>query len=249
VGLIDRFKPGGSGVAGRALVVVNRSPGPETGKSSVRTVLRARLRPLPEGSGPESDVTELVASHQAYLITAGMEVPAMLDPDTRQPVGVEKEGLDEAIGRYYLALEPHHGTWETAFAAKQKDLRQATGALADVRHGLEQIRNVKDAARALPGGVRDTAKEWRAGLAELGGDAHPAGESVEGVSFEAWLEVKVALSRGSVPGAQASTYAESHGVPVGRWEAVNSTWEQRVHWNQNARALYVEAMQDASKDR
>jgi hypothetical protein len=247
MGLLDRVTRGGRGMPGRALVIVNRSPGPERGKVSLRTLLRVRLRPLPEGSGPDNDVTQLVPSHQAHLITAGMEIPALLDPETQQPVGVQKEGLDEAIGRHFLGLEPQHGTWEAAFKAKRKELRQDTGVLSDVRHGIDQVRNVKDAAKSLPGGVSDTASEWKAGLAEIGGDDHPAGEPVEGVGFEAWVEVKAGLSRDSVPEDGQRAYAEEHGVPAGRWDVVNSTWEQRVQWNQLASTLYAKAMADASK--
>jgi hypothetical protein len=245
MGLLDRFSGGARGVPGRALVVVNRSPGPETGKSSLRTKLRARLRPLPEGSGPEGDVSQWVPSHQAHLITSGMEVPALLDPASNEPVGVEQDGLDEAIGRYYLGLEPEHGTWEAALQAERNKLRQDTGPLGDVRYGLDQVKGVAGAARALPGGLRDTAREWKAGLASMGDDGHPAGEPVEGISFEAWVQIKAALSLEPKPPAEESAYAESQGVPAGRWQAVNSTWEQRVHWNQNARALYVEAMERA----
>lgn len=133
MGLLDRFSRGARGVPGRALVVVNRSPGPETGKSSLRTRLRTRLRPLPEGSGPEADVSQWVPSHQAHLITSGMEVPVLLDPVTNEPVGVRQDGLDEAIGSYYLGLEPAHGTWEAALQAERKKLRQDTGALGDVQ--------------------------------------------------------------------------------------------------------------------
>lgn len=242
--LLDRLRGRGPGVPGRAVVVVNRSPGPETGKSSVRTLLKAHLRPLPEGSGPEGDVSHAVASHHAHLVTAGMEVPALLDPDSRQPLRVLADGLDEAIGRHYLALEPEHATWEAALAAKRKQLRRDTGVFGDVRHGFDQLRGVKDAAAALPGGLRGAAKDWKAALAGMGEDAHPAGEPVEGVSFEAWVEVRVGLSREGTDTDEAA-YAESHGIPAGRWAVVNSTWEQRVHWNQHARALYDKALADA----
>ena len=117
MGLFDRVKGGSRSAQRLAVVIVKRFPGQERGKASLRTRLRARLRPLPEGSGPEGDVTQLVPSHQAHLITAGMEVPALLDPDTSQPLCVQKDGLDEAIGRHYLGLEPEHGTWEAAFGA------------------------------------------------------------------------------------------------------------------------------------
>jgi hypothetical protein len=248
MGLLDRLKGRGRGVPGRAVVVVNRSPGPETGKASLRSQLRARLRPLPDGNGPEGDISQLVPSHQAHLVTAGMEVPALLDPETGQPVGVVQEGLDEAIGRHYLAIEPEHGTWEAALAAKQKALRQETGMFGDVRHGIDQVKGVAGAARALPGGLLGAAREWKDGIAAMGGDEHPAGEPVEGVGFDAWVSIKAALAHDPAAAATGeSAYAESHGVPSGRWQAINSTWEQQVRWNQNARALYDKAMEEAAK--
>ena len=240
--LLDRLRGRDpDGVPGRAVVVVNRSGGPETAVSSTRSLLKARLRPLPEGSGPEGDISQMVASHDAHLLTAGMEVPALLDADTREPLGVRADGLDEAIGRYYLTLEPEHGTWEAALAAKRKHLRQDTGLLGDVRHGLNQVRDAGAAAAALPGGLRGAAKEWKAALAGMGEDAHPAGDPVEGVGFDAWVAVRVALARDGAEHGEAAV-AEAHGIPAGRWEVIDSTWEQRVRWNQNARALYEQAL-------
>lgn len=119
------------------------------------------------------------------------------------------------------------------------------GPLGEVRHGIEQLKDAGAAAKALPGGLRDTVKEWKTGLKGLGED-HPAGAPVEGVSFDAWVEVKAGLSRDAVPEANEGPYAETHGVPAGRWDAVNSTWEQRVEWNQLARALYEKAMAEGA---
>ena len=185
MGFLDRVRRGDRGVPGRALVIVNRSSGPEPGESSLRLLLRARLRPLPDGSGPENDVSQMLPSHQVHLITAGMDIPALLDPETHMPVGIAQEGLDEAIGRYYLDLEPEHGSWEGALKAKRNAVGKAEGPLGEIRHGIEQLKDAGAAAKALPGGLRNTVKEWKTGLKELGDD-HPAGAPVEGVSFEAW---------------------------------------------------------------
>jgi hypothetical protein len=238
VGFLDRLKMGNRGVPGRALVLVNRSPGPETGESSLRTMLDVRLAPLPEGAGPEADVRQLVASHQAHLVTAGMEVPAVLDPDSRAPLGVQEESLNEAIGRYYLELEPEHGTWEAAIEAKRKELRRATGVLGDVRHGLDQLKDAGAAAKALPGGLRAAAREWKAGVAAMGNEGHPAGEPFEGVGFDQWVEIRAAMARGSAPPAELGA----------RWDTVNAHWETQVKWNATARAMYEKAMQEGGAD-
>jgi len=238
MGMLDRFKSGDAGVPGRALVLVNRSPGLETGESSMRTLLDVRLLPLPEGAGPNADVRQLVPSHQAHLITAGMEVPAMLDPGSQAPTGVVVDSVDEAIGRYYLRLEPEHGTWEAAIQAKRDELRRTTGVLGEVRHGLDQLKDARAAAKALPGGLRSAARDWKAGISATGNEGHPAGEPFEGVGFDAWAEIRAAMARGRVSPAD---------LPA-RWDAVNAHWEVQVKWNATARAMYEKAMREGSAD-
>ncbi len=186
----------------------------------------------------------MMPSWQVHLLTAGMEVPALLDRESNEPVGIASEGLEEAIGRFYLGLEPEHGTWERALAARRKRLRKAERVLGPVKEEVEQA---AEAIRELPGGLRDTVRGWRRGLAELG-ESHPAGSPVEEVGFDAWVEIKAAIARDSVaPGAQAG-FAEGRGVPPGRWSAIDAHWQQQVTWNQSARALYDQRMADAQRE-
>lgn len=246
MGLRDRLGLGSrKGVPGRAVVVVNRTGGRDSGTSSIATLLRARLKPVPEGSGPEADISQMLSSKQVHLITAGMEIPAVLDPESNQPIGISKEGLDEAIGRHYLALEPEHGDWERALKAKQKELKKAEGPLGPIREHVGDVRDLTDAARAAPGGLRDAARTWKKEVKKLGGESHPAGDPVEGVSFDDWVGIRVALSREGTPASEASAYAEHEGVPSGRWDAINSTWEQQIAWNMTAKSMYEKAMAEA----
>lgn len=232
-------------VPGRAVVVVNRTGGRDSGTSSIATLLRARLKPLPEGSGPEGDVSQMLRSRQVHLITGGMEVPALLDPGNNQPVGISKEGLDEAIGRFYLALEPEHGDWEQALKTKRKALRKAEGPLGPVREHVGDLRDITDAAKAAPGGLRDTARTWKQEVKKLGGESHPAGAPVEGVGFDDWVEIRVGLSREGISAGEEIAYAERQGVPSGRWKAINSIWEQQIAWNMTAKSMYEQAMAEA----
>ena len=158
----------------------------------------------------------------------------MLDPDSRAPLGFQEESLDEAIGRYYLELEPEHGTWEAAIQARRKELRRTTGVLGDVRHGLDQLKDAGAAAKALPGGLRAAAREWKAGVAAMGDEGHPAGEPFEGVGFDEWVAVRVAIARGSSPPAALEA----------RWADVDAHWELQVKWNATARGMYDRAMQE-----
>jgi len=186
----------------------------------------------------------MMPSWQAHLLTAGMEVPALLDRESNEPVGIASEGLEEAIGRFYLELEPEHRTWERALEARRKRLREAESVLGPIK---EDVQHAAETIRELPGGLRDTVREWRKGLAELGDD-HPAGSPVEGVGFDVWAEIKAAIARDSLaPGAQAG-FAEGRGVPPGRWSAIDAHWQQQVKWNQSARALYDQRMADAYRE-
>ncbi len=245
MGLRDRLGRGGTtGVSGRAVVLVNRTGGRDSGTSSAATLLRARLTRLPEGSGPEGDISQTLPSKQVHLITAGMEVPAVLDPASHRPVAISEEGLDEAIGRYYLALEPEHGDWQHALRAKQESLRQDQGLLGPIREHVGDLRDVAGAAKAAPRGLRDAARTWKQELTKLGGESHPAGDPVEGVGFDDWVRIRVGLSREQVPASETVAYAEREGVPSGRWEGINATWEQQIRWNTTARSMYDKAMTD-----
>jgi hypothetical protein len=246
MGLLDRVKRGDRGVPGRALVIVNRSSGREPASSSLRSQLRARLRPLPDGSGPESDVSQILPSHQVHLITAGMEIPALLGPETHKPVGVTQEGLDEAIGRYYLGLEPEHRSWEAALAAKRDALRKTEGPLGDVRYGIDELKDAVAAATALPGGLRDTFRQWKTALKELGYD-HPRRRARGRRQLRGLGRGEGRPDPRRDTGGNEGSYAEERGVPAGRGDAVNSTWEQRVKWNQTARALYQKAMAEGTR--
>lgn len=248
MGLRDRLGLGGKkGAPGRAVVVVNRTGGRDSGTSSIATLLRARLKPLPEGSGPEGDISQLLPSKQVHLITAGMEVPALLDAESNQPIGLSKEGLDEAIGRYYLALESEHGNWEQALKAKRKELKREEGILGPVQDHVGDLRDLADAAKAAPGGLRDAARSWKEEVKKLGGESHPAGDPVEGVGFDDWVEIRVGLSRDGISAGEEIAYAERQGVPPGRWQAINATWEQQITWNTTAKSMYEQAMAKAGE--
>jgi len=70
-----------------------------------------------------------------------------------------------------------------------------------VQHGLDQLKDARAAARALPGGLRAAARDWKAGIAAMGNEGRPAGEPVEGIGFDEWVEIRVAMAGGSAPPA------------------------------------------------
>lgn len=244
MGIRDRFTSGGAkkGIGGRAVVLVNKGGGQVTSASAARSLLRVEVRPLPEGTGPDATISKLLPSYVAHLVTAGMELPVLLDEETGEPVGLMKEGLDEAMGTYFLGLEPEHGTWGAALAAKQKALKEDTGFLGDIRHGIGQLKDSAAAAKALPKGLKDTTSEWKSELSKLGGESHPAGEPIDGVGFDDWVRLRKTIADRSIDASGEEAFAESEGVAAGKWPSIEAGWRQQIQWNQAARALYDQAM-------
>ena len=70
------------------------------------------------------------------------------------------------------------------------------------------------------------------------------------MSLETWAAVEVGTARERVPPADYDAYAQGHGVPAGRWEAVNAAWQARMmgDWRVGA-AKIGEALEAAKKRR
>src|SRR5687767_9991789 len=141
MGLLDKMRAWeGEGVPARAVVIVNKGNTSETGTQAHISLVRIKVRRLP--NGPEGTLRSSARGYQADLITSGMEIPVRCDPDTGEPKGLDQEGLDEAIGRYYHQLQPtDYATWEEALADKIKIHKQSGQIIAPIRWELEAWRD------------------------------------------------------------------------------------------------------------
>lgn len=72
-------------------------------------------------------------------------------------------------------------------------------------------------------------------------------EAIEGVTLDVWATTLARIAREMVPPADQDAFAASRGVPVGRWTAISSAWQQRTQtdWKVGARfgEIYQAEMQ------
>jgi hypothetical protein len=73
----------------------------------------------------------------------------------------------------------------------------------------------------------------------------PALAPIEGVGFDAWIAVQAAIVRQKVPRGGYDALAQEHGVPVGRWDAVNAAWTKRLRSTPTLTMRYGQAYQAA----
>lgn len=61
---------------------------------------------------------------------------------------------------------------------------------------------------------------------------------IHGVDFYKWVEVTVELVRERVPPAEHDEFAQSEGVPAGRWLEIDKNWKQRMSSDWKLGTLY-----------
>ena len=79
--------------------------------------------------------------------------------------------------------------------------------------------------------------------------APPGLDPIEGVSLATWAAVEVGVGRDRVPPAGYDAYARRHGVPAGRWAAVDAAWQARMTTDWRVGAAMGEALAAARKRR
>lgn len=78
-------------------------------------------------------------------------------------------------------------------------------------------------------------------------DGADAGEAIEGVGFERWIEIDQDLTRDRVPPAKHDAYAQERGVPAGRWSHIDAAWKARVQGDWRLGARYGETFEAIRK--
>lgn len=69
--------------------------------------------------------------------------------------------------------------------------------------------------------------------------ADPMWAPIEGVSLDQYAKISAGLVRDGVTGIEAvEAYAESHGVPAGKWQAVQTGWVARMGQHMEVRTRY-----------
>lgn len=106
-----------------------------------------------------------------------------------------------------------------------------------------------------PGSVAELIEQQRGtdAVSALSASAAPAATAdadlapIEGVTLETWAAVDVGTARDRVPPADYDAYAARHGVPPGRWAAVDAAWRARMMGDWRIGAKIGEAQEAARK--
>ena len=69
------------------------------------------------------------------------------------------------------------------------------------------------------------------------------------MSLETWAAVEVGIGRDRVAPAEHDTYAQTHGVPAGRWAEIGAAWQARMMGDWRVGVKIGEALEAAKKHR
>lgn len=124
---------------------------------------------------------------------------------------------------------------------------------------LDQVRGEVTGLRSLPGDLADAARRLKEGLGAATeeqpvvvpehlqlDDGDPDLAPVEGVTYEQWVSVQGAMLRDKVKAKGRGAYADAHGIPEGRWDAITAVWTKRSRTNRN---LAIRMSQDLERIR
>ncbi len=164
------------------------------------------------------------------MATAGDQVPFYVSwfvaPGADVPVSLDqKDAARATIDWAALALE------QVAAAGGMNDAPPA-GSIADL---IE-----RDRAATPPAAVAST-------MAPPADEPTPDLGPIEGVTLEMWAAVEVGTARDRVPPKDYDSYAETHGVPPGRWTAIDAQWKARMQSDWRIGAAMGEAVSAARK--
>lgn len=154
-------------------MLVRATPGLEPGENAKLSLSDIKLRVLPDGG--EQRLRKLIPTIHNEMIRAGMEIPVLIDDDGK--VVDLGEPMDEAIGRYFLAQNPDHGTWQNAYATKLEAMQRYTGLTGNVRWYVDSAKDIVQTAKDTPGEIKSIADDWKSALSDLKRDMDQGSES------------------------------------------------------------------------
>jgi hypothetical protein len=77
--------------------------------------------------------------------------------------------------------------------------------------------------------------------------AAPTGDGPADVPLELWAAVTVGLQTAGIPPAEYDAYAQTRGVPAGRWAAADAEWNRLMRSDWLAGARIGEALEAARR--
>ncbi len=181
-----------------------------------------RLRLTAPGAGPEEILVDRdeIPFYAQWLAAPGAEVPIAVSPD------------DPSLGAvdWAAAAVEHVGR-----CGGVNDPPPPGGAAA----ALDAVRRLA-AAQVVATPAPPVQQQV---------DGVDAGDPIEGVGFEEWIEIDVGLIRDRVPPDGHDAYAQDRGVAAGRWSSIDAAWHARVRSDWRLGARYGETYAAARKRR
>jgi hypothetical protein len=97
---------------------------------------------------------------------------------------------------------------------------------------FDSMKDMMNMAKAAPGmaqAAQAQAAQHQQGLDPNVDMSGPQWEAIEGVTLDQYAEIAGKMAKQGVMGPEAvGTFAEQHGVPAGKWQAVQNGWTQRM---------------------
>lgn len=98
---------------------------------------------------------------------------------------------------------------------------------------FKELRNTAAAGQAAAQAAQPQAMDTAPDLND------PMWAPVEGIDCDTYARIMAGLLKDGIAGPEAvNAYAESHGVPPGRWHAVQLGWNQRMGEHMAVRTRY-----------
>lgn len=164
-----------------------------------------------------------VPSYVRWYVRPGAELPIVVDP---------KDATRGQVDWPRLAEE------RAAAGGRWQDTPPEGTIAADLQHPSDESR--AEQATGLSFGVEQEV--WPA-------PDDPGLSPIEGVDLETWAHVQVAIAQARTPPGEHDDYAtEHHGIPAGRWSAIDAAWNARVRADWKIGAKFGEAYEAAEKE-
>ncbi|MBC8064956.1 MAG: hypothetical protein H7Y17_09010 [Chlorobia bacterium] len=184
-----------------------------------------RTSPLPEGCQRlhvnVPNWIHLMVRQERYIHRIHADIPVWVDPAKDRIWRIDKEKLIEE-------MEPLRNQaielWERYGMTGGDPSMQtfsAEGDLGGLIGGL--LGKVSEVAHEASN-IAQAHSQSKSDFLKPDMSKHPP---VEGVDFNKWVEISVALTKNRVAPQNYSQFAESLGAPAGRWEEIDKVWNQR----------------------
>ena len=205
---------------------------------------KLRLRPIVAGAPAEQQEVRVFVRIELAKSMGNLPddlLPVRVDPGTGRVLTVDTPRLEERMaGRTAEAEKALSPDWRDEVSYVTESIRAAPEAARTVaslpKHWLGALKSMRGPAELSDGGIAP-------------GD--PALEPVEGVGFDTWVTIRAEIIRTSVPTADRDALAQRWDVPAGRWQAIDTAWQQRrmSDWRLAQRAGTHEEVIRAAPDR